>query len=263
MSITSKLSKVSSLLFLTGFVFSKLQNFPIPFLSSITNAIALVFYMMGYAAWFISSHFYPNHTQKKDEWYGFAQFKEQYLYAATLGVIATALSLAALFLPILIIPAAWLFVASNLMWTSGEYHKFNNPPPYDKNYSHTYQEAYLSYAITMSSMTAIAAISTTLIILFPQITIPLYIITTILGVGLSILAAEIWLNCTFGDHKPTPVKSSHNQMNNELGPKTDHEEINSPAPHHGKDLFRSSIEMTAQPGPIVTQSSTQTCSMPQ
>ena len=226
------------------------------------NALALVFYTLGYSVWFISSHFYPNNTPKKDEWYGFAQFKEQYLYSAALGIIGTTLSLAALALPVLIVPAAWIFLAANLMWTAAENNKLNNPPPTDENYSKSHQEAYLSYTLTITIMSAIAAVGATLAFLFPPIAISLFIITSILTVGLTVLAGDIWLGFTFGDHKPTSIENSHDQMNKTLGPITSPTETVSPAPFHGKDLFNSSIELQPLPESILNPLPTQTCSMP-
>lgn len=269
MSTTSKLGKVSSFFFFSGFVFGKIQNLPIPVVSAAFNIISLLFYMMGYGVWFIASHFYPNHTQKEEEWYGFAQFKEQYLFAATLGLIATALSIAGFFVPVLLIPAAWMFVASNFMWTSGEYHKLNNPPPYDEKYSHTYQKAYVSYAVTMTAMSFVAALSATIIFLFPPAAIPVLILSGIIAVGLSAFAIENWLDYTFGDHKPTPViQTSHNQMNHSLGPRVSNEEICSPAPYHGDDLLKSSEDsqsLDSQSLQLETEDTSlcvQTCSMP-
>ena len=264
MSTTSKLGKVSSFFFFSGFVFGKIQSLPIPVVSSAFNVVSLMFYMMGYGVWFIASHFYPDHDPKEEEWYGFAQFKEQYLFAATLGFIATALSIAAIFVPVLLIPAAWTFLASNFMWTSGEYNKLNSPSPQDKNYSHTYQKAYVSYAITMTAMSFVTALGATAVFLFPPAAIPVLILSTIIIVGLSAFAVENWLNYTFGDHKPTPVvQTSHNQMNHSLGPRVVPEETDSLAPYHGDDLLKSSedsksIQLETDESPLCVQ----TCSMP-
>lgn len=260
-SISSKLGKVSSFFFFTGLVFGKAQYLPIPIVSTILNVLSLLSYLMAYSFWFISSHFYPNHTQHKNEWYGFAQFKEQYLAASVLGLLATSFSLAALLVPVLLIPAAWIFLASNLMWTFAEYHKFYNPPTYDENYSHSYQDAYLSHAITITSMSVIATISATLVFLFPPITLHVFVVSSILLLGLTLLAAETWLNFNFGGHKPNPPETSYTQMNN-LGPKLANEHKNTPAPYHGADLFNASSKSQHQPEPIENPIPQLTCSMP-
>jgi len=263
-STTSKLDKVSSFFFFSGSVFGKIKLLPIPVVSTAFNIISLVFYMVGYGIWFIASHFHLSHTPNEDEWYGFAQFKEQYLYASILGLLATTLSIAAFFIPVLLIPAAWMFVASNFMWTSGEYNKLNNPP-YDENYSHTYQETYTSYALTMTTISIVAALSTTAIFLFPPVTVPVLILSALIVLGLGALAAENWLDYTFGDHKPTPVvQTSHSQMNHSLGPRVSPKDTYSPAPYHGHSLLRSSkdsqsLQLETDDTPLCIQ----TCSMAQ
>lgn len=265
-STPSKLSNLSGFFFFSGFVIAKIQYIPIIMVSSALTIISHLLYMLGYACWFLSSHLFPNHTPKKNEWYGFAQFKEQYLFAATLGFIATSFSIAALFAPVLLIPAAWIFLGGNFMWASGEYHKLNNPPPYDKNYSHSQQNAYFAYSVTITSMTVVAAINTTLVFIFPPIAVPMFIITTVIGVGLNALALEIWLNFTFGNHKPTPVQTSHDQMNQTLGPKVLPEESDSLAPYHDNDLLKSSKPIPPQPEPQPEPDniplSDRTCSIP-
>lgn len=219
---------------------------------------------MGYGVWFISSHFHPEHTYNEEEWYGFAQFKEQHLFAAILGLIATVLSIAGFFAPVLLLPAAWLFVASNLMWATSEYHKLNNPHPKDENYSHSYQEAYSSYATTLAAISVATALSATLIFLFPPLTIPILVVSAITIAGLSILVAEIWLNYTCDNHPPTPVPStSHDQMVKSLGPKNELEEINSPRPYHGKGPLHAHEEPKTYQLELddVPLSKQQTCSM--
>ncbi len=240
MSTTSTLGKVSTFFFLSGFVCGKAQYLPFPLVGSIFNGISLLFYMMGYGVWFISSHFHPDHTYNEDEWYGFAQFKEQHLFAATLGLIATVLSIAGFFAPVLLIPAAWVFLASNCMWATSEYHKLQNPHPEDEEYSHTYQKAYFSYALTLAGIGLVTALSTTLVFLFPPLTFPILIASGVVIAGLSILVAEIWLSYTFDDHPRTPVSSnSHQQIIEALGPKKELEETNSPEPYHGKSVLQT------------------------
>ncbi|WP_173237143.1 hypothetical protein [Legionella antarctica] len=256
------MGKVSSFFFFSGFVFGKIQNLPIPVVSPALNAVSLTFYMMGYAVWFLASHFYPNHIPKEEEWYGFAQFKEQYLFAATLGLLATGLSIAGFFMPVLLIPAGWTFLASNFMWTSGEYNKLNSPSPHDKNFSYTHQKAYVSYAVTMTAMGFVAALATTAVFLFPPAAIPVLILSSIIVIGLSAFAIENWLDYTFGDHKPTPVvQSSHCQMKNSLGPRVFQEETDSPDHYHGEGLLKSSEDSQSLQPETTPPICVQTCSM--
>lgn len=263
MSVGSKLSKASSYFFISGFIVGKIQYLPLPFVVAITNLISLGFYLTGYSLWFIASHFHPEHTRKENEWYGFAQFKEQHLYAATLGIIATLISACSIALPVLIVPATWVFLISNIVWTIGEYHKFNNPPNYDPNYSHSYQNSYLSYAITMSAIGLATAVSATLTFLFPAAAVSIILLSTIICLGLGILATDCWLDYTFGDHKKgIPSEHSYKQMQESFGPGLASQASNLPAPCHDTALFKPN-----EPAPIrqiidEPASSIQSCTVP-
>lgn len=231
--------KISSLFFLLGFIVSKIQYLPIAIVSSVFNIIALGCYFLAYGAWFVSSHFQPSQKNNDENWYGFVQFKEQFLYAATMGLVASLISISAIYFPILLVPASWLFFSSNIFWTIGEYNKLQNPPESDENYSHSCQSSYLAYAITMTTTGLTTALSTTLIFIFPAITIPVIITATIISLGLGVLATEYWLDYTFGAHKKTPVlPDSYAHMCESLGPaKTQHPE-QSPQPYHGNELLK-------------------------
>lgn len=237
MSNATRLTKASSVFFFFGFTASKIRYVPIVIASALLSLISLGLYLIGYLLWFIGSHIQTDHSKHDHKWYGFAQFKEQYRLAALLGLVATAFSAIALFAPVLIIPAVWLFLGSNIFWAIGEYHKLNHPPQNDPDYSQGHQLAYLSYAITMSVITLLAATSTTLILLFPPLIAPIMIVSTVLSIGLGTLVVEYWLSFTFGNHPPTPVIQSDDQMAkslvSEIGPDAPH----SSPPFHGADLF--------------------------
>lgn len=218
MSHATRLDKASSYFFLLGFFLSKIQYIPLTIISSTLKFSSLIMYFLGYLLWIIGSHIYPDHNRLKNQWYGFAQFKEQYQCAAIIGLIATVLSIIAIFVPILILPAAWLFLSSNVIWTIGEYHKLNNPPEYELNYSHGHQSVYLSYAMTMSTITLLTAVTTTLMIIFPLIALPVFMGGALLGIGLGALGLEYWLEFSFGNHPLTPIKESYRHMNYSLGP---------------------------------------------
>jgi NhaP-type Na+/H+ or K+/H+ antiporter len=244
-SKTKILDKLSSYAFALGLVASKIQYIPINIATPFLNLTSLTLYLLGYFLWFLSSHFYPDHHPEYTEWYGFAQFKEQNIYAASLGILAALLSIAAIALPVLVIPAAWMFVCCNSIWTISEFHKLKNPLKAE-NYSESYQESYFSYALTMTMMGIIGALSTTLILLFPPITITILALSGIISVGLGIVAVEYWLDFTFGDHKKTQsMETSYNKMTNKFGTSLQFEETPSQAPHQGKDLFESSKDEKA------------------
>ncbi|HAZ7573151.1 TPA: hypothetical protein ACKJT1_000694 [Legionella pneumophila] len=240
MSNDTKLSNVSSYFFISGFVISKIKYLPIAVVSSALNLISLLFYLVGYSLWFIASHFYPGHDKRKQEWYEFAQFKEQYLYAAALGLVATIISMMAVFSPIMIVLSGWLFFGSNIIWTIGEYNKLNNPPSYEDNFSKDSQNAYVSYALSMSLIGFITATSTTVAFFIPVMTIPLLIITTILCIGVGALAFEYWLESKFGDSQPDiTIDESYKQISNTLGKKINLKPNPIPEPYHGTKPLHS------------------------
>ena len=211
------------------------MNLATPFL----NLTSLLLYLAGYTLWYVSSHLYPDHQPEYTEWYGFAQFKEQNTYAASLGILAALVSMAAIALPVLALPAAWLFFSGNAIWTIGEYHKLKNPLK-DEHYSETYQRSYLSYALAMTTIGLIGALAATLIFIFPTISIPALALSGVLSLGLGLVALDFFLDFKFGDHKKTPgIKTSYDKMTNELGASLQLEDTPSPAPHQGKELFVS------------------------
>ncbi|HRD68610.1 MAG TPA: hypothetical protein PK657_00550 [Legionella sp.] len=198
---SKKLSNASSYFFFSGFIVSKIRFLPFVVVTPILTLVSLLLNCIGYTIWFISSHFQQEHERDETKWYGFAQFKDQHLLAASLGLMATTLSIISIVLPLIFIPAVWLFFASNVVWCTGEYHKWKNPPQDDENYSATRQEKYFAYTRAMAMTALINAISSTLIIMFPPLSIPLLIGATLLCLGPVLLAAENWMEFKFGNHK--------------------------------------------------------------
>ncbi len=234
-----KLDKVSGFFFLLGFIVSKVQYLPNIIFVSLINIFSLSCYFLAYGAWFISSHFNPSQKNNDKEWYEFAQFKEQFLYAAAIGLVASFISISAIYLPTLLVPASWLFLLSNILWTIGEYNKLKNPAETDENYSHTYQNANLNYAMTMTVAGLTTAIATTLIFIFPPITVPVIIASAIINTGLGMLAAEYWCDYTFGEHKKTPVQHSYTHLNESLSPTNEPEKTNFPQPYQGVNPLKN------------------------
>ncbi len=226
--------KASGIFFFSGFMLSKLQYLPFPVVSAIFRFISLSSYLLAYGSWFIANLLHPGHQEREDKWYGFAKIKEQFLFSSLIGFIATVLSVVAITVPVLFPPAAWLFMFGNLIWTIGEYHKLNNPPIDDADFSRTRQQSYFAYAATTTTISLITAAAATLMLIFPPAAIPITIFSLLICVGLGVLAFEHWLDSSFGAHKPSPAPSSHKKMGNELAPSLSAENTHSPAPYHGK-----------------------------
>ncbi len=238
MPTTKYLEKTSGPLFFTGFIASKLQYVPFAAAAAAFRFLSLGLYLVAYSFWFAASYNQPEHERAHKEWYGFAQIKEQFLFSSLAGFIATAVSVAAIFVPALFPPAAWLFVLGNTLWTIGEYHKLNNPPK-DQDFSYSQQEAYTSYALSTSIISVISAISATIMFFFPPITMALSIFTILVCAGFGVLACEYLLDYNFGDH-PTTFTSSADAMEKGLGasitPQNDL--TNTKEPVHTKQIFQ-------------------------
>lgn len=230
------IDKLSSISFFLSLVASKIQYIPIVNIAeSFLNLLTLGLVLTGYSLWYVASHFYPDHNPEFSEWYGFTTFKHQNTLAASVGIIAAILSIVALTLPSLAVPATWLFFSSNIIWAVGEYHKLQNPPA-DETYSRSYQKSYLSYAIAMTSSGLVSALAATAILFFPIYTIPVIAVSSLMSIALSFIAAEYWLNYTFEKHPKTPIPS-YGKMTNGLGPAVKCEDSPSPEPYHSAKLL--------------------------
>ena len=217
MSHSKRLDTASGFFFTVGFIVEKIKFFPVVIVSSLVTLVSLVMYMIAYLLWLIASCLRTDHNTKSDEWYGFAQFKEQYRLASILGLLASVLSITAIFFPVFTIPAVWIFFVSNAVWAVSEYHKLNNPPTNDSDYSSQYQNTYSSYTVTIAAIAFLGAVSTTLIFICPYITVPVIIITSFLGGGLGVLAMHFGFELIFGDKQPGLINVSYDMMSSTLG----------------------------------------------
>ncbi|QMT60430.1 hypothetical protein [Legionella sp. PC997] len=230
MTVAQKLDKASGIFFFAGFLLSKLQYIPFPLAASIFRFLSLGVYGLAYLSWFTACHLHPDHPEHYRKWYGFAQIKEQFIFSSAIGFTATVISVAAIFVPALFPPAAWLFLLGNIIWAIGEYHKLKNPPPADENFSSTRQKAYVSYAVTSTAISLVAALAATFILLFPPLAIPITIFSLLICVGLGALAFEFWLNANLGQHEPDLRPDSYFEMTETLKPSPSLDHSNSPEP---------------------------------
>lgn len=237
MTKTKFLDTASGALFFAGFLFSKLQYIPFAPLSIAVRCTSLLFYLGGYSAWFLSSYIQEEHTAHKTRWYGFAKIKIQFLVSSFIGFVATVLSIAAIFMPILLPPAAWLFLLGNIIWGIGEYHKLKKPPK-DATLTPAQQKAYVDYAITTIAISLISAVAATLIFLFPPIAAPLTIFSLLLCTALGALAFELWLKSTISTEKEkNTLTDSYLTMSHDLNHTPAPTEELTKAPYHSKEFF--------------------------
>lgn len=180
---------------------------------------ALGFYLIAYFLWFLRTLVDQRQDRHDDKWYGFAPYKIQFSLSAILGAVGCVISVIGFFFPPLLVPAAWLFLVGNTIWVIGEYHKFKNPPENDENYAPSYQDSYLRYSVIVTTITLISAISATCIFCFPAISIPIFIFSALLCIGLSIISSDLWLEANFGEHRPLhEIQDSYTKLNHSLGP---------------------------------------------
>lgn len=189
------LDKITDYCFLVGMFTSKLKNIPHPITSFIFNTISLSSYLIAYVAWYISSLFYKNYREKNFNWLHYFDFKQQYQLAALLGTIASVMSI---IVPTLMIPIAWLYTISNLYWHIGEVYLKKNPSDYDLNYSERRQELNCYRTLLVLLVSAITAMTETLIFFYPFLATIFIPISFTVGSVLTVVALALLLKSTFG-----------------------------------------------------------------
>lgn len=189
---TKWLDKISTGFFFLGFIFSKFRYLPWNTFTSPFNIVSLLLYVVGNCLWIISSRLRPNCTPKNEGWLDFTQFKNQHQGAAFLSLLGIACCFLGIAFPATLIPAFWLFVLSNILWTIAEYHKQIHPPSYDPEYSPYGQKYHVRYALLTTSISFIHALSATLIFFFPPLALFLLISSTAVSLALGLIAAKYW-----------------------------------------------------------------------
>lgn len=214
MSHAEKFNKASTAFFFAGFAVSKLHHTPFIVLATLSNLVSLFLYAIAYCLWFLASRLYPDYPRKAQSWYGFTEFKNQHIIAVILGIAAIISCVAALSMPLAIIPATWLFASSNSIWCISEYHKKQSLAISDKDYSVSLQTAYLRYAITTTALSFLTALDTTLAIIFPAETVLILAYSSIAGVGLGALAIYFLTDYIYHKHASDGIDISYIKMIN-------------------------------------------------
>lgn len=149
----------------------------------------------------MANQFYPNQKNKHNNWYGFANFREQLSWAALLGLSASVCSILAVFLsPPFAMAACSLSVISNIFWMIGEYHKTKVPPHYDEHFSLSKQKSFAQYTMCMTVLSIIAAAATITGFLAPAALSSLLIVVIPVAILTVCLAINRWIDYNFGNH---------------------------------------------------------------
>lgn len=244
MSHAARLDKASNAFFLLSFIFSKIKLIPYTFIPVIASFISLCFSGLGYLMWLIASSLHPEEQYPTPQWHGFIPFRKQHIIASVFGLVASALSIAGLFIPIFFIPSIWIFLASNVTWTISEYHKMHNPPQDDPTYSNFRQSNYFVYAAVLTLMTLITTVASTLAFITPLAATTLLLMGTIINVAFGGVAAKCWFdfNYTSQAHAPQSSYSNMNLFGLFPAPKADLDE----APPAYSELFASESNECAE-----------------
>lgn len=214
-----RLENASSTFFFFGFAISQLRYAPF-FIAAFAQITSLLLYLVAYGLWLTACQLYPDHPRHQSEWYGFAQIKNQHQIAAILGGIAIIFSVLAFIFPILALPASWFFVLSNCVWLISEYHKQQNPLPYDVDYSSERQSIYVTYASLITTMAFITAIATTVIAFSPAAMAITVVLSSVFAILIGAATFRYWAEYTFFEHNVDKKKGSYNTLlTNELAPR--------------------------------------------
>lgn len=231
------LDNASGYFFFSGFLISKIPSRFNPIVAVVLSSLTITFYALGYILWLAGSFLHPDHPKKNDQWYGFAQFRTQHQISGYLGLVACLISLSAIMIPVVVIPAAWIFFISNAIWSISEYHKLRNPPGYDETYLQTKQSSYVHYAFLSTAISLVSALATTLIFLIPAASLAIILTSAIICTAWGILATEYWWNFSYGTQDIVPIQDSYSQSKQSLGPSMMMDEF--PAPIQTQSLYHN------------------------
>ncbi|TAL62338.1 MAG: hypothetical protein EPN84_06655 [Legionella sp.] len=237
MSLVKHLDNASSALFALGFTIAKIKHVPNIIFATAIDLSALGIYSSAYLLWLVSSFIHPDRARLQKEWYGFAQFREQHLLSASLGLVACIMSIIAIYFPPLVVPTAWAFLISNIIWAISEYHKLNNPSLWDDNFSRRQQYSYVTYAMALTMISLVEALAETLALCFPEIALAIFLTSTILSIATGIYAVEYWVDANFRPDSPSTTPGSYSLLRSALGSNTPNSSVSllNPGPH--VDLF--------------------------
>ncbi len=207
--IAKHLDKGSGYLFFIGFTASKLRNIPIGIVAIAFNLISLLTYLIGYIMWHAAALLYPHYPRKRTHWYGFSAFKTQYEIAALIGMVSAITAIICLAAPVLILPTAWLYAVSNIIWLVSELHKKNHPPPYDEHFSSAKQSHYLRYSTLATVSSIVTAVGLTIGLFLPPVAFAVVTAATVISIAVTIVGLYYWGKCVFGSYEPDKIAHSY------------------------------------------------------
>lgn len=198
MGKATTLEKISNFFFFTG---SVLKNLPLIIISPWFTLTYLLSFFIGYTLLLVDTSFDLDHQKLRKHWHGIAEIENQTIFAAVLGIIATLITLLAVFSPVLVIPGAWIFFISNAVRANKEYCLLKNHQKNDLEYNHEYQKSFVNFTFTTTIMSLVTALSITFIFIFPPLA-PVIIVSVICSnLILGGFAVQYWLEFNRHEHQ--------------------------------------------------------------
>lgn len=194
---SKRINIASSVFAVAGFILSKAEYFfGVSFIRAFFTVASLVCFLIYYILWFAAATFFPN-VQTTKPLSIFDLLKEHRsvnIKAAIVGVLGTILYFSSFALPVLTIPAVWLYFISSCLWFYGEYKELNKPSLAGEGPLWVKHKNYVIFSGLLTFSSLLSAISSTAIfwaptLAAPPITITFAVIGALVGCG----AIAFWL----------------------------------------------------------------------
>jgi hypothetical protein len=209
-----KIDSASSSLFFAGFMISKLRFIPLGILSLPFAIFSLLLYLSGYCAWLAYSSLAAIHhpeinTHNPFTYSYFKSHLEQYNQSSILGIVATCIAIAAIWLPPLAIVSAVFYLLSNLFWVAGEYNKYK-VYKHDNDARLASQKEYLTYSVLALSVSIITVFSLSSVLLLPAMLPVVIPAASFISFVLSLYAFAKWIDSV--EKAPSKIKTNVTSM---------------------------------------------------
>ena len=177
-ALVNSLEYIANKLFICGFLFNKLSDLPLGFVSPLLSSIAICSIAIAYSIQIYTTSYYHSPIPKKSV----LDYRDICQLMACIGMIASWLCILA---PNLWLACLWVFCINNLLWI---YNESTRPdslslfPSMPVN-----RQKYNEYVIWISTATLCSTVASTLMLLIPNANNCLYLIGKILNWSASIL----------------------------------------------------------------------------
>lgn len=234
---------LSRFFFVAAFIANALYHITPVFIGRICKLAAIGCNYAGYLFWLASAQVSKDQERLKNKWYAFAKIKNQHRLTSLLGVLATTLALIGFFIPVMLIPAFWLFTLSNIIWAITTFHQKRNLPQDDPRYTPKGYDNYFNYVILSTAASVVAAIGTTLIFCFPAATLPILIIVMSISALITLPSLSYLVESVNPDgfDLSHTFEPSYQMMNNHMPNRQTQRFMPTPDNRQTKSIFHKNI----------------------